>query len=113
MAPHIFVAMTASLACLLGTAQASGPVATVRVAFDRNAITSTQVHGYADVGAQRKVTAGDPVRIASISKLVVAIGAMRLVSVQRGYDPRERLHRAPQAVPTRDGGIRLKSRDFH
>ena len=79
MAPHIFVAMTASLACLLGTAQASGPVATVRVAFDRNAITSTQVHGYADVGAQRKVTAGDPVRIASISKLVVAIGAMRLV----------------------------------
>ena len=79
MARHILVAMTASLACLLGTAQAAGPVATARVAFDRDGITSTQVHGYADVAAQRRLTAGDPVRIASISKLVVAIGAMRLV----------------------------------
>jgi CubicO group peptidase (beta-lactamase class C family) len=60
-------------------AEAAEPVATVRVAFDRNGITATQVHGYADIAARRKVTAGDPVRIASISKLVVAVGAMRLV----------------------------------
>lgn len=58
---------------------ATGPVATVRVAFDRNAITSTQVNGFADTSTARKVTADDPVRIASISKLVTAIGVMRLV----------------------------------
>src|SRR5688500_3210268 len=79
MAPHTLIAMIASIACPLGTAQASGPAATARVAFDRGGITSTQVQGYADVAAQRRLTAGDPVRIASISKLVVAIGAMRLV----------------------------------
>ena len=79
MARPACVAMMASLACLLGTVQAAGPVATARVAFDRNGITATQVHGVADAAAQRSLTAGDPVRIASISKLVVAIGAMRLV----------------------------------
>jgi CubicO group peptidase (beta-lactamase class C family) len=58
---------------------AAEPVATVRVAFDRKGITDTQVHGLADVAAGRKLTADDPVRVASISKLVVAIGVMRLV----------------------------------
>ena len=72
-------------ACLLlgllaiGCARAAEPVATVRVAFDRDGITSTRVHGLADTDTGRKVTAGDPVRIASISKLVTAIGVMRLV----------------------------------
>jgi len=71
--------------CLLGlllfagTVRAVEPVATVRVGFDRHGITSTQVHGLADKAAGRKVTADDPVRIASISKLVTAIGVMRLV----------------------------------
>ena len=60
-------------------AHATQPVATVRVAFDRDGITSTQVHGVADKATGRKVTAGDPVRIASISKLVTAVGVMRLV----------------------------------
>lgn len=60
-------------------AYATQPVATVRVAFDRDGITSTQVHGVADKATGRKVTAGDPVRIASISKLVTTIGVMRLV----------------------------------
>lgn len=55
------------------------PVATVRVAFDREAITAIDVNGLADVATGRKVTAGDPVRVASISKLVTAIGVMRLV----------------------------------
>lgn len=75
-----------STCCLLGLLFVVGlvhagddPVATVRVAFDRDGITSTQVHGYADKAAGRKVTADDPVRIASISKLVTAIGVMRLV----------------------------------
>jgi CubicO group peptidase (beta-lactamase class C family) len=60
-------------------AQAGEPVATVRVAFDRDGITDTRLHGVADRATGRRVTAGDPVRIASISKLVTAIGVMRLV----------------------------------
>lgn len=61
------------------SASASTPVASVRVAFDRNGTTDTQLHGFADVEAKRAITADDPVRIASISKLVTTIGAMRLV----------------------------------
>jgi CubicO group peptidase (beta-lactamase class C family) len=57
----------------------AAPVATVRVAFDRDGITATRAHGFADEATGRKVTAGDPVRVASISKLVTAIGVMRLV----------------------------------
>lgn len=62
-----------------GFAQAAEPVARVRVAFDRHGVTATQAAGLADIGAGRVITADDPVRIASISKLVLAIGAMRLV----------------------------------
>jgi CubicO group peptidase (beta-lactamase class C family) len=60
-------------------AAAAQPAASARVAFDRHGETSVQNTGFADVGAGRKVTADDPVRIASISKLVTAIGVMRLV----------------------------------
>ena len=69
------------LPCLLfaGAAMASAPMAQVRVAFDRQAITATAAAGLADVAAARPVSADDPVRVASISKLVVAIGVMRLV----------------------------------
>ncbi|MFC3550439.1 serine hydrolase domain-containing protein [Lysobacter cavernae] len=73
--------------CLLATllviasnsTYAAEPVASVRVAFDRAGITTTRVDGLADIAAGRKVSADDPVRIASISKLVTAIGVMRLV----------------------------------
>jgi len=72
-----------AVAFLLGglalPAAAVTPVASVRVAFDRNGVTDTQVSGLADVAAGRAVSADDPVRVASISKLVTAIGAMRLV----------------------------------
>lgn len=60
-------------------AAASPPVATVRVTFDRKAETSVSVSGFADIASGRAVTADDPVRIASISKLVVSIGVLRLV----------------------------------
>jgi len=66
------------LGVLASPASAATPVASVRVAFDRNGVTDTQASGLADVAAQRKVSADDPVRVASISKLVTAIGAMRL-----------------------------------
>jgi len=63
-------------ALLLAAAQ---PMASVRVGFDRRGVTSVQAKGLADMGAGRPVTADDPVRIASVSKLVVAIGVMQLV----------------------------------
>jgi len=58
---------------------APDPVATVRIAFDRRGETMASVHGYADLAARRLVTPDDPVRVASVSKLVVAIGVLRLV----------------------------------
>src|SRR5690606_19413882 len=60
-------------------ANATEPVATVRVTFDHDGVTSTYANGIADKKTGRKVTADDPVRIASISKLVTAAGVMRLV----------------------------------
>ena len=64
---------------LAGLARAAEPTARVRVAFDRDGITATQTAGYADPATKRAISIDDPVRIASISKLVLAIGVMRLV----------------------------------
>jgi CubicO group peptidase (beta-lactamase class C family) len=55
------------------------PHAEVGIAFDRNGEIASFADGYADPQAGRLVTVDDPVRVASISKLVVAIGVMRLV----------------------------------
>jgi len=75
------VRFLASLACLIASTMASAaePVAQVRVAFDRNGVVNTRAEGMADLATGRKVTADDPVRVASISKLVTTIGVMRLV----------------------------------
>ncbi|SEJ40595.1 Beta-lactamase [Sphingomonas sp. OV641] len=64
---------------LLALAAATMPVATVQVAFDRTGEVQVRTSGLANVETGRPVTADDPVRIASISKLVTAIGVMRLV----------------------------------
>src|SRR5688500_1021517 len=61
-------------------AAADDPVAAVRVAFDRDGVTGIRAQGFADIAAGRRAGAGDPVRIASISKLVTALGVMRLVA---------------------------------
>ena len=55
------------------------PVAEAGVAFDRAGERGSFAHGLADPRTGRAVTPDDPVRVASISKLVVAIGVMRLV----------------------------------
>ncbi|CAA9535704.1 MAG: hypothetical protein AVDCRST_MAG23-1837 [uncultured Sphingosinicella sp.] len=47
--------------------------------FDANRIRSSGAAGIADRGTGRALTAEDPVRIASVSKLFVALGVMRLV----------------------------------
>lgn len=58
---------------------AAGSVASIRVDFDTRGITRVLASGPADKATGRALTADDPVRIASISKLVVALGVMRLV----------------------------------
>lgn len=74
----------AAIALLLAApARAEGslqPVpASVAVTFDTRSITPLIAEGEADRATGRLVTADDPVRIASISKLVTALGVMRLV----------------------------------
>jgi CubicO group peptidase (beta-lactamase class C family) len=53
--------------------------AEVGVAFGRNGEIASFAEGIADPQSGRRVTPDDPVRVASVSKLVVAIGVMKLV----------------------------------
>ncbi len=57
----------------------AAPPATVRVDFDARRITPVIVEGVANRVSGRAVSIDDPVRIASVSKLYVALGVMRLV----------------------------------
>jgi len=59
---------------------AAPPVhAEVGVAFDRNGEIASFADGIADPQSGRRVTIDDPVRVASVSKMVTAIGVMQLV----------------------------------
>ena len=71
-------ALGAVLALLAAPALALPP-ASVAVEFDRKHVRLVLAEGEADRGSHRLVSAKDPVRIASISKLVTALGVMRLV----------------------------------
>lgn len=65
---------------LILLAWAAPPPAAVAVRFDRDGAIETRVaEGLADPARGRAVTPDDPVRVASVSKLVVALGVMRLV----------------------------------
>ena len=55
----------------------------VRVDFDVARIRRASATGLADHATGRVVTADDPVRIASVSKLVTALGVMRLVESRK------------------------------
>ncbi|HEX9947990.1 MAG TPA: serine hydrolase domain-containing protein [Allosphingosinicella sp.] len=75
-------ALTAACSTLPGRQAAVPPPAHAAhawVTFDSGEITGSGVSGLADRAGGRALTLDDPVRIASISKLVVALGAMRLV----------------------------------
>lgn len=77
--------LIAAMAGLAATVSAQPPLpepARVRVDFSASAIVSRQASGEAGV-AGRKVSADDPVRVASISKLVMAITVLRLVDEGR------------------------------
>ncbi|HSJ77421.1 MAG TPA: serine hydrolase domain-containing protein, partial [Erythrobacter sp.] len=60
-------------------AQDAPPPASVVVAFDRDSIRPLIVEGLANKEAGRALDANDPVRIASISKLIMALTALRLM----------------------------------
>lgn len=67
-----------SLALLASTSVADP--AAIAVHFDREGTLETRIiAGQADRASGRALTADDPVRIASVSKLVVALGVLRLV----------------------------------
>lgn len=59
------------------------PPASVAVRFDRDHVVPVLAEGLADKSTRRVVTADDPVRVASISKLVTTLGVMRLVDRHR------------------------------
>jgi len=65
------------------TIEGSLPVAQVGVAFDRGGEVGSFAEGLADPHNGRIITPDDPARVASITKLVVAIGVMRLVEQGR------------------------------
>ena len=69
----------ALLAALIALPVQALPPATVAVAFDARHQQAVVAEGEADRATHRPVTADSPVRIASISKLVTALGVMRLV----------------------------------
>src|SRR5688572_17013313 len=68
-------------ACASVTAPAdpAPPVPHAWATFDRAGVITHDASGLADRARGRALTIDDPVRIASISKLVVALGVMRLV----------------------------------
>ena len=75
----VALALTLVLAAC-ATVPSEPPVhAEVGVAFDRNGELASFADGIADPQSGRRVTADDPVRVASVSKMVVAIGVMKLV----------------------------------
>src|SRR4051794_17837770 len=75
----ILLALPFALAACATLPASVPPHARVGVAFDRNGELASFADGLADPQAGRAVTTDDPVRVASVSKLVVAIGVLRLV----------------------------------
>lgn len=73
--------LLAALAVIAAPAAAQGapPPASVVVAFDRESIRPLIVEGLANKENGRALDANDPVRIASISKLIMALTALRLM----------------------------------
>lgn len=72
-----------SLLALL-TSVASPAPAAVAVHFDREGNVETRVtQGLSDPTSGRAITPDDPVRVASVSKLIVALGVLRLVEAGR------------------------------
>ncbi len=80
IARRLFLGAAATMAST-ATAQPllDGPPAAIRIDFDTQQMRVTAIQGYSNRTTGRALMPGDPVRIASVSKLVVAFGVMRLV----------------------------------
>jgi CubicO group peptidase (beta-lactamase class C family) len=79
MRAPIIVLACALAGCATVAPRSSPTGVQVGVAFSANGEVASFADGLADPRSERRVTADDPVRVASISKLVVAIGVMQLV----------------------------------
>ncbi len=79
----VLILALALTGCATMSGQAPPPDAEVGVAFDRNGEVASFAEGIADPQSHRAVTPDDPVRVASISKLVTTIGVMKLVDSGR------------------------------
>lgn len=79
----IALAFLVLTSCATVPQPAEPPMSQVGVAFDREGEVGSFADGFADPSASRAVTADDPVRVASISKLVVSVGVMKLIEQGR------------------------------
>ena len=79
----VLLALVASGCAAIRPSPPAPARAEVGVAFDRNGDIASFADGVADPRSARRVTVDDPVRVASISKLVTAIGVMKLVDEGR------------------------------
>ncbi len=79
MIRRLTFALLTLIAAPAAAQDAAPPPATVVVAFDRDTITPLIVEGLANKETERPLEANDPVRIASISKLIMALAALRLM----------------------------------
>lgn len=80
MIRRLALAASALLAPLPAIAQETPPPATVVVYFDEHEVRPLIVEGLANHETGRVVEANDPVRIASVSKLIMGLAALRLVA---------------------------------
>jgi CubicO group peptidase (beta-lactamase class C family) len=83
--PRAIVTLLSLALTACATVPAPAPLlhAQVGIAFDRNGDLASFADGVADPQSGRRVTIDDPVRVASVSKMVTAIGVMKLVDQRR------------------------------
>jgi CubicO group peptidase (beta-lactamase class C family) len=79
----VALAFLALSACATTPRGGDIPISRVGVAFNREDEVGSFADGLADPAARRAVSPDDPVRIASVSKLVLGIGVMKLVERDR------------------------------
>lgn len=77
------LALTGCEGISLTTAPPPPGVSYAWVKFDASGLRESGASGLADRAQNRRLTIADPVRVASVSKLVVALGVMRLVEQGR------------------------------
>ncbi|HZF41918.1 MAG TPA: serine hydrolase [Sphingomonadaceae bacterium] len=83
LALPLLAALASCQTATITPAPAAAGAAQAWVAFDASGLRRSGAYGLADRAQNRRLTIDDPVRVASVSKLVVALGVMRLVEAGR------------------------------